>query len=97
MHRDLKPENILLENKDDIDNLKIIDFGQATFYNGVKKLKGHEGSAKYMAPEVLRHREKNALPYDEKCDIWSIGVIAYVLMVGSFHADTNNSCNLNTI
>jgi calcium-dependent protein kinase len=86
MHRDLKPENIMIENKKlyGYIHIKVIDFGTATFYQ-----KGNEkqlaGTPYYIAPEVL---DKN---YNEKCDIWSLGVIMYLLLVGKypFHGKTS--------
>ena len=77
VHRDLKPENILLDNTlSDKMRIKIIDFGTANAFNPLKKLRTTTGTAYYMAPEVLM---KN---YNEKCDVWSCGVILYILLSG---------------
>ena len=76
IHRDLKPENIVLEESDGTLNIKIIDFGAATFYSKKKLMRGAQGTIYYTAPEV---HEGN---YDEKCDVWSCGVITYVLLCG---------------
>jgi len=78
VHRDLKPENILLEPDMDFDKMKIIDFGTAIpFAKGNRKgLSEVLGTPFYIAPEVL------AGNYTEKCDIWSIGVITYMLLSG---------------
>ncbi|CAK69903.1 unnamed protein product (macronuclear) [Paramecium tetraurelia] len=65
-HRDSKPENIVFENKKPNSNLKIIDFGTS------KKL----GTPYYMSPEVLKRN------YNEKCDVWSCGVILYIMLCG---------------
>mmetsp|Transcript_19183 Transcript_19183/g.35037 ORF Transcript_19183/g.35037 Transcript_19183/m.35037 type:complete len:484 (-) Transcript_19183:373-1824(-) len=74
-HRDLKPENILLEGSTEI-NITLIDFGSAiSFLN--RELKGTIGSTYYISPEVLTGT------YNEKCDIWSCGVILYILIAGS--------------
>lgn len=62
-HRDIKAENILLEEIGDICNIKLIDFGTATFFEKNKYLKGAIGTAYYIAPEVL------AGNYNEKCDL----------------------------
>lgn len=83
VHRDLKPENILLD--DDVDKLdiKIIDWGSAV--ENTKKLSTAEGTSYYIAPEVLLGE------YDEKCDVWSCGVIMYILLCGypPFGGDTD--------
>jgi len=82
IHRDLKLENILISDIEKIDNLelfdiKIIDFGTAKIYDkSHKKQKAIVGSSYYIAPEVLKRN------YDEKCDMWSCGVILYMLLVG---------------
>lgn len=80
VHRDLKPENILLEPDLDFEKMKIIDFGTAVPYdaNGKNKKAMSEvlGTPFYIAPEVL------AANYNEKCDIWSIGVITFMLLSG---------------
>ena len=74
-HRDLKPENIMMVNKDSL-NLKIIDFGTAIKIKPGTKEKHIVGTSYYIAPDVLC---KN---YNEKCDIWSCGVILYILLCG---------------
>ncbi|CAG9313942.1 unnamed protein product [Blepharisma stoltei] len=76
VHRDLKPENILLEERGDILNIKLIDFGTAVFLEKNKTIRGALGTAYYIAPEVLTGY------YNEKCDMWSIGVIIYILLSG---------------
>ena len=77
VHRDLKPENILFENKLKFSDIKLIDFGLSRKYLNDDDLHSVVGSPFYVAPEVL---EGN---YDEKCDVWSIGIIAYCLLNGS--------------
>jgi calcium-dependent protein kinase len=77
IHRDLKPENILIDSIDKKNNLlriKIIDFGTAKLYEKGKVERKIIGSSYYIAPEVLN---KN---YNEKCDLWSCGVILYILL-----------------
>ena len=75
-HRDIKPENILLEDSDDFINIKLIDFGTAIHFEPNTYLKGLTGSTYYLSPEVLSG------VYDESCDLWSCGVILYILLSG---------------
>ena len=86
VHRDLKPENLLLESKQPDALIKIIDFGLSAFKTEAK-MQDRIGTAYYIAPEVLRGT------YDEKCDIWSAGVILYILLSGSppFFGNTEQS------
>ncbi|CAI0553737.1 unnamed protein product [Linum tenue] len=77
VHRDLKPENFLFTSKDEDSQLKAIDFGLSDFVKPDERLNDIVGSAYYVAPEVL-HRS-----YGTEADVWSIGVIAYILLCGS--------------
>nr|XP_043640309.1 CDPK-related protein kinase-like [Erigeron canadensis] len=77
VHRDLKPENFLFKSKDENSQLKAIDFGLSDFVKPDERLNDIVGSAYYVAPEVL-HRS-----YSTEADVWSIGVIAYILLCGS--------------
>ncbi|XP_060193284.1 CDPK-related kinase 5 [Lycium barbarum] len=77
VHRDLKPENFLFTSKDESAQLKAIDFGLSDFVKPDERLNDIVGSAYYVAPEVL-HRS-----YSTEADVWSIGVIAYILLCGS--------------
>uniref|UniRef100_A0A1D1Z5S8 CDPK-related protein kinase n=1 Tax=Anthurium amnicola TaxID=1678845 RepID=A0A1D1Z5S8_9ARAE len=77
VHRDLKPENFLFTTKDENSLLKAIDFGLSDFVKPDERLNDIVGSAYYVAPEVL-HRS-----YSTEADVWSIGVIAYILLCGS--------------
>ncbi|KAK6237601.1 hypothetical protein QUC31_003070 [Theobroma cacao] len=86
VHRDLKPEvkyissfnqNFLFTSKDENSPLKAIDFGLSDFVKPDERLNDIVGSAYYVAPEVL-HRS-----YSTEADVWSIGVIAYILLCGS--------------
>ncbi|KAL2895838.1 CDPK-related kinase 7 [Bienertia sinuspersici] len=77
VHRDLKPENFLFTSKDENSPLKAIDFGLSDYVKPDERLNDIVGSAYYVAPEVL-HRA-----YGTEADMWSIGVIAYILLCGS--------------
>ena len=77
IHRDIKPENILITRiEDSLYYLKLIDFGSAKDIIKKKKDKKLIGSTYYIAPEVFGN------VYTKKCDIWSVGVIFYMLMTG---------------
>ncbi|KAJ6343934.1 hypothetical protein OIU76_005636 [Salix suchowensis] len=77
VHRDLKPENFLFTSSSEDTDMKLIDFGLSDFIRPDERLNDIVGSAYYVAPEVL-HRS-----YSLEADIWSIGVITYILLCGS--------------
>ena len=78
VHRDLKPENILITERDKngYPRIKICDFGTSKMFEKGAVQRKLVGSSYYIAPEVLKKK------YDEKCDIWSCGVILYILLSG---------------
>jgi serine/threonine protein kinase len=76
-HRDLKPENLLLASMDDDHNVKLADFGFAKKCNTLKCLSTQCGTPGYVAPEILRGKQ-----YDYSADMWSIGVIMYIIIGG---------------
>eukprot|EP00931_Biecheleriopsis_adriatica_P085757 TRINITY_DN60563_c0_g1_i1.p1 TRINITY_DN60563_c0_g1~~TRINITY_DN60563_c0_g1_i1.p1 ORF type:complete len:569 (+),score=125.75 TRINITY_DN60563_c0_g1_i1:94-1707(+) len=77
IHRDIKPENFLYDAKGS-NHLKLIDFGFSKAHKPEnKRLSFTCGTTNYMAPEVLTGS------YDFKCDMWSFGVIMYILLLGS--------------
>ena len=76
VHRDLKPENLLFLNKDQNSPIKVIDFGMSKRFTAEKYMNEKVGTAYYISPEVLKGK------YDEKCDIWSAGVILYIIICG---------------
>ncbi|CAL1385083.1 unnamed protein product [Linum trigynum] len=84
MHRDLKPENFLFANKKETAPLKAIDFGLSVFFKPGERFNEIVGSPYYMAPEVLKRN------YGPEIDVWSAGVILYILLCGvpPFWAET---------
>ncbi|XP_066864398.1 MAP kinase-interacting serine/threonine-protein kinase 1 isoform X3 [Kogia breviceps] len=89
-HRDLKPENILCESPEKVSPVKICDFDLGS---GVKlnssctpittpELTTPCGSAEYMAPEVVEVFTDEATFYDKRCDLWSLGVVLYIMLSG---------------
>ncbi|XP_049404275.1 calcium and calcium/calmodulin-dependent serine/threonine-protein kinase-like [Solanum stenotomum] len=86
VHRDLKPENCLFLNKDENSPLKIMDFGLSSFEDFANPVVGLFGSIDYVSPEALS-RDK----ITTKTDIWSLGVILYILLSGypPFFAPSN--------
>ncbi|RHY13040.1 hypothetical protein DYB25_008499, partial [Aphanomyces astaci] len=84
VHRDLKPENIFLASASDNTSVKIGDFGYAVVA-AESTLTTACGTPSYVAPEILLHE-----PYGKPVDVWSVGVITYILLVGymPFHGNT---------
>ncbi|KFK40164.1 hypothetical protein AALP_AA3G339000 [Arabis alpina] len=76
VHRDMKPENFLFKSTDEDSALKATDFGLSDFIKPGKKFHDIVGSAYYVAPEVLKRRS------GPESDVWSIGVISYILLCG---------------
>merc|ERR1719181_726958 len=78
VHRDLKPENLLYSSPDDDAIIKVADFGLARMVSGKDMMKTACGTPGYVAPEVLKNQG-----YDSGAvDIWSVGVILYILLCG---------------
>ncbi|CAB9521574.1 MAP kinase-activated protein kinase 2 (Fragment) [Seminavis robusta] len=87
VHRDLKPENILMADENmHLEDIKVIDFGLAATFDDYEndRFTDKVGSAYYIAPEILNGS------YGPKCDVWSAGVIAFVLLSGDapFYGET---------
>ena len=77
IHRDLKPENILVnKNENGFVQIKVCDFGTSLMFNRGDVQEELVGSIYYIAPEVLKKK------YNSKCDLWSCGVIMYILLTG---------------
>jgi Ca2+-binding EF-hand superfamily protein len=75
VHRDIKLENFLYDYKDS-DHLKLIDFGFSKVWDPNVKMRVSCGTLSYVAPEVLKQS------YTSKCDLWSLGVITFILLAG---------------
>ena len=100
--RDIKPENFLLKHKDDISNIKMIDFGLSKDYSEKGVMQTPSGSViyspnlkqpYYIAPEVFQQN------YNSKCDLWSMGVVLYIILSGKvpFPGDSNKEIIENVI
>ena len=93
MHRDIKPENILISKKEEngLYRIKLCDFGTSHMFKIGEKEKSVTGSSYYIAPEVLNKK------YDFKCDLWSVGVIMYVLLTKKipFHGQSDKDLRKN--
>jgi serine/threonine protein kinase len=78
VHRDIKPENVLFETSNEDSPIKIIDFGLSRkhFENAQPPMSAVVGTPYYIAPEVLDKK------YDKACDLWSVGIVAYILLCG---------------
>lgn len=76
-HRDIKPQNLLLSSLDDDADIKLADFGHACRVHAPQSITTRCGTPTYVAPEILKN-----IPYDNSCDLWSIGVLLFVMLVG---------------
>ncbi|KAL7541932.1 hypothetical protein ACHAWF_007049 [Thalassiosira exigua] len=77
VHRDIKPENVLFESRRSDSAVRLIDFGLSRRHGkGEAPMSNPVGTAYYMAPELLMGK------YDQACDVWSVGTIAYILLCG---------------
>jgi calcium-dependent protein kinase len=88
VHRDLKPENFLLSDPSPGANLKLIDFGTAVVLEPSAFLSVQAGTSYYIAPEVMRGK------YTEKCDVWSAGVIVFMMLSGTPPFDGNSDAEI---
>lgn len=89
VHRDIKPENIMIETRENsgLLRVKLIDFGVAKIFQKSVANKTFAGTNIYMAPEVIK------ASYTEACDLWSIGVILYILLIGAIPFQVNKKKN----
>ena len=90
VHCDLKPDNILFLTKDEDSPVKIIDFGMSKILKPLETLDVLCGTPYYTAPEVISDRK-----YDHLCDMWSLGVIIFVMVFGypPFYVDPKHYGN----
>ena len=98
VHCDLKPDNIIFETPNEEENedenilslldLKLIDFGLSSRIKKNEKLNHTVGTPSFIAPETLKGE------YDEKCDVWSIGVILYYILSGKFPFNGNSNLEI---
>lgn len=84
MHRDLKPENMILKDKSDLETnmLKIVDFGLSSFCDVDNYLFKRCGTPGYVAPEIINSNSKDDTKFCPKVDIFSAGIIFYILFIG---------------
>ena len=87
INSDLKLENFLFEGESSTSRLILIDFGLSRHFDPTERMRQRVGSCYYTAPEVLQG------DYDYRCDLWSLGVICYMLLSGSppFHGNIIDS------
>ena len=88
IHRDLNPKVIYMMNKQGEPQIKVGEFGSSVFIDPEHKFEGKFDSSAYVAPEIAKE------DYNEKCDLWSVGVIMYVLLAGRtpFCDDLTSMC-----
>ena len=84
-HRDLKPENVLMTSNDENADLRILDFGLSKIIGPDEKCSEPYGTLSYVAPEVLLD-----YPYGKEVDLWSLGVITYLMLSASLPFDDKN-------
>ena len=106
MHRDLKPDNMILRKKESLSTctLKLVDFGLATQYDIDEYLYKRCGTPGFVAPEVINAPSNQNIHYDPKCDVFSAGVIFYILLTEKSPFDgrsfkeilqKNKKCNID--
>lgn len=86
VHRDLKPENILMTDQSEKADIRLLDFGLGKIIGPTDKCTEPYGTLSYVAPEVLQEK-----PYDKSVDLWSLGIITYLILCGFLPFDDDNS------
>lgn len=82
VHRDLKPENILVSNISDFETIKIVDFGLSCFMGDKDPIYQRCGTPGFIAPEILNCVSEKDLFFNEKTDVFSLGVMLYIMLTG---------------
>ncbi|NP_001091297.1 uncharacterized protein LOC100037118 [Xenopus laevis] len=92
VHLDLKPQNILLTSSNPLGDIRIVDFGLSRRVDTIKEVREILGTPEYVAPEVLNYE-----PISTATDMWSVGVLAYVMLTGvsPFQGETKQETFLN--
>ena len=90
IHRDLKPDNIMLTEASDRGNIKIMDFGLSKILGKKEKTTDGFGTLTFVSPEVLIRK-----PYNKEVDIWSLGVILYLMLSGDLPFDDPDDIEQN--
>ncbi|XP_048870458.1 serine/threonine-protein kinase 17A-like [Brienomyrus brachyistius] len=92
VHLDLKPQNILLTSSQPLGDIRIVDFGLSRCMDNMKEVREIIGTPEYVAPEVLSYE-----PLSTSTDMWSIGVLTYVMLTGfsPFLGDNKQETFLN--
>jgi len=86
VHRDLKPENILMTDLSSSADMRLLDFGLSKIVGNDEKCTEPYGTLSFVAPEVLQGK-----PYDKSVDLWSIGIITFLLLCGYLPFDDKHS------
>ena len=86
VHRDLKPENILMTDNTEEADIRLLDFGLSKLMGPEEKCTEPFGTLSYASPEVLQEK-----PYDRSVDMWSVGIITFLLLCGCLPFDDESS------